>query len=657
MKDIRLKQLRGKNFKGLKDHALTLDGKNANVYGKNASGKTTLYDMFLWLFFDKDSSGRTKFGIKPTDASGEEIHGLEHEVEAILDINSQELKLKKMMVEKWSKPHGKPDKVFSGHVTSYWVDDVPVKEKDYIATINSIVSEELFRLLTNPHHFNNDKAYPWEKRRKILMEICGDLTDEEVISSDKRLHRLTEILNGKSVDNYRLIVKEQVKKLKEEKEKIPVRIDEANLSLTEDTTDYTAVETEIQQRSQEIADIETEQTSVANAATIYRQKQQKLRGLENDLKARKEAIDSTHGAVEKKLFDERSKLESQKYSLQSGQSGIKSKISLAEGDINSINENLANLRTKWAEENAKTYVEPGESFTCPTCGQALPDETVEQKLSEMRSNFEKAKKAELDRITAEGKAGSEKITLFNKSISEWNDRLKNIDADLIIIDERMSEISAELSQDKPAADYESDHEYKSILLQIQALEAELDQPIEDNSQELIQKKLGLREIVDSLQKILNNKNNAEKTRARINGLMQEERRLAGQISELEGQEFLMDEFTRAKVNLLEGPLNRRFKTVQFKLFDTFDSREGLKECCRTMVNTNGAWTEWLDANNAGRINAGVDIINTLSGHYGIFAPIFIDNRESVTDLIETRSQVINLIVSEPDKKLRVEVAE
>ena len=45
------------------------------------------------------------------------------------------------------------------------------------------------------------------------------------------------------------------------------------------------------------------------------------------------------------------------------------------------------------------------------------------------------------------------------------------------------------------------------------------------------------------------------------------------------------------------------------------------------------------------MNAGLDIINTLCKFYGVCAPIFIDNRESVNDIIETESQIINLVVN------------
>ena len=150
--------------------------------------------------------------------------------------------------------------------------------------------------------------------------------------------------------------------------------------------------------------------------------------------------------------------------------------------------------------------------------------------------------------------------------------------------------------------------------------------------------------------MLNNRDVAERTRARIEELKAEERQLAAQISVLEGHRYLIELFIKVKVNLLEDSINSRFRTVKFKLFDV-QINGAVVECCETMING----VPWADANNAGRVNAGLDIINTLSGHYGVSAPIFIDFRESVNELIETNSQIINLVVSQ-DPKLRVEVA-
>jgi len=100
--------------------------------------------------------------------------------------------------------------------------------------------------------------------------------------------------------------------------------------------------------------------------------------------------------------------------------------------------------------------------------------------------------------------------------------------------------------------------------------------------------------------------------------------------------------------MLESRINAKFSQVNFKMFNE-QINGALVECCDTLIKG----VPFQDANNAAKINAGMDIINTLTAHYNITAPIFVDNREAVNNLIDTDSQVINLIVSQ-DKILRVE---
>jgi len=106
VKSIKLNKLKLKNFKGIKDFTLEASGTDVNVYGNNATGKTTIFDAFTWLLFDKDSAGRKDFEIKTLDANGEPMHGLNHEVEAELSIDGEILTLRKVYYEKWTKKRG-----------------------------------------------------------------------------------------------------------------------------------------------------------------------------------------------------------------------------------------------------------------------------------------------------------------------------------------------------------------------------------------------------------------------------------------------------------------------------------------------------------------------------------------------------------------------
>src|SRR5690625_2699704 len=118
MKSIKLLNLNLTNFKGIKEFDLNAAGGDIKVFGDNATGKTTLFDAFVWLLFNKDSQNRADFEIK-TLVDGKVIHKLDHEVEAVLFIDGKELTLRKVYSEKWTKKKGsdrKSTRLNSSHV-------------------------------------------------------------------------------------------------------------------------------------------------------------------------------------------------------------------------------------------------------------------------------------------------------------------------------------------------------------------------------------------------------------------------------------------------------------------------------------------------------------------------------------------------------------
>lgn len=78
---MRIEKLKLKNFKGCRTLTLDAGGRNVRIFGDNATFKTTVFDAYLWLLFDKDSAGKKDFEIKTLDEQGKAIPGLDHEVE------------------------------------------------------------------------------------------------------------------------------------------------------------------------------------------------------------------------------------------------------------------------------------------------------------------------------------------------------------------------------------------------------------------------------------------------------------------------------------------------------------------------------------------------------------------------------------------------
>ena len=124
--------------------------------------------------------------------------------------------------------------------------------------------------------------------------------------------------------------------------------------------------------------------------------------------------------------------------------------------------------------------------------------------------------------------------------------------------------------------------------------------------------------------------------------------MAQEIANIEKTQYTIENFIKLKVDTIENRINEKFSLVKFKLFED-QINGGQVETCEALVNG----VPFSSLNTASKINAGIDIINTLCEFYNVSAPIFIDNRESVVKLLDSNSQIINLIVSESDKKLRI----
>lgn len=645
---ITLVRLTLKNFKGLKDFTLEPNGRPISVFGDNSTGKTTLYDAFLWLLFDKDSSNRKSFSVKTLDAKGNPLHGLEHTVEAVLNVNGNPLVLKKTLVEKWTKKRGEASRKLTGHETLYWIDDVPVKAGEYQQRINALVSEDLFRLITNPMYFNTFLS--WQDRRKLLLEMAGDVSDTDVIASNKALARLTDILKGKTTDDYKKILHERIRKLNDEIAKIPVRIDELNSTLAGDDIDYIAVETEIARRKTELADIEKQMLSASSIVEEFRAKQKRLDKLYSDLGMKKAELEREANAGYNALAEESRRLKSTLAETENEISILESRFKMTSDEKQSIETKMIELREEWKEVNDKTFTEPDPgSLTCPACGQGLPANQKEAMIVAARDNFLAVKKSRLTQITKEGKALKEKAEGMQDKLATMEQSISEKMATTINLEAQIEEITAKLTAERPTVDVESHPEYQAIKQQIEQMEADFQAPSQDAASELLAQKQAITQEIERLNGILNNRGVRERTLARIEELAEQERTLAQQINELEGHRYLIEQFIVTKVNLLESTINQRFRTVTFKLFDV-QINEGIKECCEALING----VPFADANNGAKINAGLDIIDTLTKHYGVSAPVFVDNREAVTRLLPIQSQVISLIVSEADKTLRVE---
>ncbi|WP_093335525.1 AAA family ATPase [Salibacterium halotolerans] len=661
-----LKRLTLRNFKGIKDFTLEPEGEHIKVFGDNATGKTTIFDAVTWLLFDKDSNNKKDFSIKTLTGQGQEISGLDHEVEAHFEVDGSPLSLSKTYKEKWTKKRGDINKQLTGHTTEYHIDGVPAKKKEYDEKVSSIIDEDIFKLLTSPSYFN--EQLHWQKRRDILLEIAGDVSDEEVMKSRKGLDKLADALNGRSIEDHRKVIASKRKEINKQIDEIPLRMDEVDRGKPDTSRlDEEQIKSSIEQLSQDL-DAKQEELNRIQSGGEVTEKQKKLAEVQGEL----QEIKNHHQSDQyEKINEKRSSLnglEKEKSQLEQAITQLNNRISTDDGQIQQLNQDASDLRQQWQDTNAKEYdgIKPtkdDQDCTCSACGQNLPADQVEaahekavQAYEANLAEFNRRKSQQLEDIKTAGVQKKEKVQELEQDKASAQQEAEQAQKQLEAKQNEITALSTEIENlQANVSDISENAQYQAKQQEAENIEQEIKQ-LKDSVQESMQR---VRTEMDELKskKAAFEQDQAkfqQKRQAadRIKELEDEQKELSAQYEKLEHELYLTEEFIRAKVDLLEEKINNKFKHARFKLFDT-QINEGLKETCETLfqgVPYSGG------LNNAARINVGLDIINTLSEHYRFSAPIFVDNSEAVTRLIDTKAQVISLVVSEPDKQLRIEQA-
>ena len=649
MREIVLRSLYLQNFKGIRDRKVEFS-KNTQILGANGTGKSTLFDSWLYLLFGKDSRNQSDFEIKTLDADGKPYHNLDHSVEAVLAVDGQEVTLKKVYSEKWTKTRGSAHAEFSGHTTDYYIDGVPVKQKEYKARVDSIADEGVFRLVTSPTYFN--EVLDWKTRRKILLEVCGDLSDADVFNSDESLSQLPSILGNHTVDQHRAIIKSKQKEINAELDKIPVRIDEAQRSKpnTEGLSE-SELSAQVDLLRKQVADKEAELSRLNSGGEVAQQEKRKLE-IEAELAQIKH--DAQAGVLEKIQEQNRLvlKLSMDVEQLEQDIQRTENRIKSNEDTLVLLRKERERLQGQWYEASGREF-KPSHDDTCPTCGQALPEEQVKEANDKALAAFNVERSERIAKITEEGKAAAASILKLEEENESLAIKLKQQAHAMDSLTHQLSAEKAALQRlklgvmdTKDIPEYVAKlPEYEAVCGKILELHKSAQAGIDRVQFDLSELRMKLREAESTLSSF----GQVRTLDQRIADLSKQEKELARQYERLEMELHLCEEFVRAKVNLLETKINSKFRMARFMLFED-QINGGLQETCETTVNG----VPYNSLNHAARINAGLDVMTTLSEHYGIKAPVFVDGAESVTDPLETGGQMILLRVSKDDRVLRIE---
>ena len=641
--DARIKSLKLNNFKGCKQDEYQFDGKNVTVCGANGIGKTTIFDAFTWLLFGNDSLDNAKFEIRPLDKDGKQIDNVEICVVATLEIDGKEVELKKTQKQNWVKKRGTQNPVLQGNVNEYEIDGYPRSEKDYKEYINGIVSDDLFKMLTNPTYFPN---MPWKDQRATIMKFASDVSDVELATEDSRFAGLLpEIEKAPSTDDIKNKYQKSLNELKKKQIELPVRIDEISNS----KVDIDVAELELLKNSlnEQIADVKSKISDTDKQFEEYQALSDgfmELKFAESDLvrKANEENI--------KARMDIDNKITDKKFLLMQTEKTVsetRNLIDYAMKNIHEFNADLNKARDEWNAEKERVFDE--NSLICPYCKQEYNNE----KKDELMADFKAHKEVMLNKITDNGNNAKELLDNENATLERLKKELPEHEKSLEMLNNAITDLEKQLSELPKNIDVTGTEEYKAIQSQIAEKEQAMSQM---NSTDEMRKALNYElecsqtQLIECEKKIAMSQKNIE-IDERIEELQEEQRITAQKIADVEKMLYLLDEFIKYKLDKISDSINAMFEGISFKLFD-IQLNGGVKEVCECTVNG----VPYGSLNNGHRIIAGLQIIKALQKLYGAYLPIFIDNAESVNDfnLPDMDCQLIKLKVSD-DKDLRIEV--
>ena len=645
MKKIELLHMHAENFKGFRTVDIDF-GKNCLIRGANATGKTSLLDLFWWIFFGKDSQGRTDFQIRPVNEYGEMVNNVDIIGEATLSVDGEEITFRKVQSQVWTKKRGSTAPTFSGNQNTMTVNGFPVSQKDYDEKVSEILNESLFKLMTNPMAF---AMLPWKEQREILLRFVSEITDKDILAlnedgfasvADDILYAGAEAAKDKAYAT--------LKRLKEEQKTYPVRIDEAmrNKGVVQSENEVLA------RKAKAEADLD----AVRREIDDFNETLKKYKDLQDEIVRTRLAI----GEVEAKAEADTLK----------AKSDIRIAITKAVAEVMQIEQKrdrlcdtLSDLTKEIADDRAemealkKQYftvlsrVMPEDETKCPTCGREFdPD-----KVAEIASEFEKRRARDLERIDTKGKtfgaevrAAKEKMASVQKELDSLSEQYEKAVSKRDELDEKESNLVP--------IDYTTTPAYQALERHLAELNMEMEKA--DGGAELRGTLRGREQAArDALMMANGDLSVIESNKridARIEELKAEQRDCGQKVADAEEALYLIEGFIQLKMNTLTDRINQHFKKVRFKLFKTLING-AVQPTCIMQMASNGSYVDYPNLNHGAQIIAGLDVIEALQGLYDVSAPVFVDNSEALSSANkpEIDSQLIMLEVSD-DPELTVE---
>ena len=668
--DIRLISLSIKNFRGTESRDAVFNGKNANIYGDNFVGKTTVADACNWLLFGKNSAWEANFDIKPNWMTNPEVS-----VEGVISVSGKDIKLKRVLKEKWVKKRGTEESTFTGHETVCYINELERPISEYNSYLDTIVSEEKFKRLTSAKYFLDLKN---PVQRAILLNMVGSVSNEEIAGNNPDFVELLKMMSDKdyTLDDTLKLAKQKISEYSSEMSVINPKIEEVTRSIPEQR-DWAKIEEGLEKGRQYIRICDDKLTSSEKVMEDLRRKQVEVFALENRIGAySKERLDQANKDYVN-LLGVKQGIELQLQSIVSGiqmkqieQSNISSQIDALTATVKDLQGQfiIARAARKNAAEQAFVPIMEG-SVDCHSCGQSLPSDKISEINKNAEFEFNERRSSDMEKYSAQlmslESQGKEKVAVRKElivKIESIQSEMSDLESQKKIAISALADKERELEGHALAEsiDLTGDPEFDKMVLVLKGMKSSITEP-DTTTAAIREAKEKVVSQMGDLRKILEGKEQREKAEQRIEELTDKGRKLSGLIAIQKKLKDTCEQFSMAKSAILTPKVNGLFSNIEFKLFESQINGE-VKECCIPLVHSqrpdgSTVLVEYNGASNSEKIRASQDIVRAMQVYEKTTIFVFVDNAEACTTLREMPCQVIKLAVSKKGDPFTLELEE
>lgn len=655
MKRIELKRVELRNFKGVTSADYDFHGVTS-ISGGNGSGKSTIYEAYLWCLFNKNQYGNT-MNVQPLDENNDVKHQLTTSVKLTFAIDGNPLIVERSIKERWVKPHGKKEQELYGTTSEYAINEVPMKQMEFIEKLHGIIPLDRWFAISSISILPNMD----QMRLRVALQDIAPSIDEMKIAA--LYPAVLDAFNaGNNVDELAALTKKNKQVAQKELDDIPAAIDaqdrlrvdlnwadiERKIAITEASIAATQKSIEDKQRT----DINDEDINKVNELFVQ-------------LNAEMSELSDIEKRIRQEYYNEQNKIYVRISNVNASITSVNGSIALHErisqqlsDDIERNKGKMQQYRDAWLVLNYEQYDEPDITTICPACGQPLPAERVNDARQKAREEWNEKKQARLASIQRDAESAKASI---DKAIQDSEKNKEEADkqiATLAGLQEQLAELqkTQNESQKNTLNDMlEQDLEYQAQQNKVKECYRLIDEY--NNSHKVVEAEKAKQTIAEDVALLTSKIRELESERKELfrqlakretNERIEQQRIelekrqfvLADLIAQYEGTESQIAAFRKARITAVENGVSQLFTMVRWKMYEQNVTNDGEKEICQAIIDG----IPYNEQNKATQVNAAIDIVNGFSTAYDVSVPLFIDNAESVTNPLPSIGQQITLTV-------------